>query len=150
MDAELSLWLPGRPLVRREILRLDEPGQRIVLRPDASSAGVVLQTSEEGFHGLLSGPERADLEVSWQVTSAEQIDLSMWALSHGLEAEASIWDSWGRLVVPDLLARGADAPRAKLLAGRYLLTASVHGCTSLVLGVGVEADAVMTRLRTTA
>lgn len=146
LDAELSLWLPGRPLVRREILRLDEPGSRVVLRPDASPAGVVLQTERDGFHVLLAGPERADVEIGWKCTCTETADLPLWALAQGLDAEASIWDSFGRLVIPNLLARGTDAPRAQLAAGRYLLTASVQGRTSLVLGVGVSADAVLAGL----
>lgn len=147
LDAELALWLPDRPEVRREILRLDAPDRRFVLRPDESPAGVVLETCAQGFHALLAGPERADIEVNWFVGEVGGVELPLWAIGQGLQVEANVWDSFGRLVVPDLLARGADAPLARLSTGRYLLTASVHGRCSLALGVGIDVASAGARMR---
>lgn len=149
LDAELALWLPDRAPVRRELLRISEPGRRFVLRPDASAAGVELVTAVGGFHAVLSGPERADLEVRWELTGSEHPALPAWALVQGDRAEACVWDAFGRLVIPDLIARGVDANHMRLPAGRYVLTACVQGCASMVIGVGVEAAAVREGLRHT-
>lgn len=147
LDADMALWLPGQPLVRREILRIEAPDRRFVLRPDDSPAGVLLETSSCGFHALLSGPERADIEVNWVVEALQGVEMPMWALGKGPLVEASVWDSFGRLVLPDLLARGFDAPRVELRPGRYLLTASAHGRFSLALGVGIDMATADVRMR---
>ena len=52
------------------------------------------------------------------------------------------WDSFGKLVVPDLLARGSDAPDLRLNAGKYMIIASVTGTTTMVLGAGVAMNEV--------
>jgi hypothetical protein len=45
-------------------------------------------------------------------------------------------------VVPDLLARGSDAPDLRLNAGKYMIIASVTGTTTMVLGAGVDMNEV--------
>ena len=147
LDAEMALWLPGRPQVRRELLRLSEPDRHFVLRPDGSPAGVELVTATDGFHGVLAGPDRADLEVTWTTRKLDGIAVPAWAIASGPEAEASVWDAFGRLVIPDLLARGVDAEDIQLVPGRYVLTASVQGRCSMMLGLGFRAAVVRERLR---
>lgn len=139
--AELVLWLPRRPIVRRELLKFDGDDRRFDLRPDDSPAGISLRIREDRFHAAISGPERADLEVEFSVQDPRGIVMPVWALVHGREAEASVWDAFGRLAIPDVAARGVDAGPLRLAAGRYTLTASALGSTSLVIGVGCEAEA---------
>lgn len=139
--AEMVLWLPDRAVVRREVLHFSDEDRRFDLRPDASPAGISLRVRSDRFHALLSGPERADLEIEFVVTGDDGTELPMWALVHGREAEASVWDAFGRLAVPEIAARGADAPPLHLDRGRYTLTASALGSTTLVIGAGCGIEA---------
>jgi hypothetical protein len=139
--AELVLWLPGRAVVRREVLHVSDEDRRFDLRPDESPAGLSLRIRQDRFHALLSGPERADLEVEFVVEDPQGISLPMWALVHGREAEVSVWDAFGRLAVPDLAARGTDAAPLTLEMGRYVLNASALGTTTLIVGAGCEIEA---------
>lgn len=135
----MTLWLPGHPVVRREILRLDEGSQEWLLRPDASGAGISLRLHDDGLLLSLAGPERADVELELAVEAAD-LRLPLWGVVHGTDAEAALWDGFGRLAVPDLLARTPDAERISLAPGRYLLSASVDGSTTALIGVGLEAS----------
>ena len=139
--AEMALWLPGRPVVRRELLRFADEDRRFDLRPDESPAGLSLRVRHDRFHAMLSGPERADLEVEFVVESSDGVPVPMWALVHGREAEATVWDAFGRLAVPDLAARGVDSAPMRLDRGRYTLIGSALGSTTLVLGVACEVEA---------
>jgi len=139
--AELVLWLPGRALVRRELFRPEGEDQFFELRPDGSPAGISLRIRADRFHAVLSGPERADVEVEFTIDDPRGARLPLWALVHGREAEVSVWDAFGRLAVPDVTARGADAGPLLLATGRYTLTASALGTTTLVIGAGCDAAA---------
>ena len=68
--------------------------------------------------------------------------LPIWAVAQGPDADANLWDSFGRLVVPDLLTRGIDAADLFLNAGKYMIIASVTGNTTMVLGAGVAMTEV--------
>lgn len=138
--AEMVLWLPGRPVVRRELLGFNHEDRRFDLRPDESPAGLTLRVRSDRFHAMLSGPERADLEVDFVVHAPEGVMVPMWGLVHGRNAEVSVWDAMGRLAVPDLTARGADAGPLRLDRGRYVVNASAIGSTTLVLGVGCDLE----------
>jgi hypothetical protein len=139
--ADLVLWLPGRAVVRREVLHLEGGDQFFELRPDGSPAGISLRIRDDRFHAVLSGPERADVEVEFTVDDAKGTRLPILALVHGREAEVSVWDAFGRLVVPDVTARGADAAPLLMEMGRYTLTASALGSTTLVIGAGCDVAA---------
>lgn len=141
MRAEMLLWLPGRPVVRREVFHVGSEDRRFDLRPDESAAGITLRIRQDRFHALLSGPERADLEIEFMIEDPRGLVMPMWALSYGRGAEVSVWDAFGRLAVPDLAARGADAPPLNLEMGRYVLNASALGSTRLVVGAGCEVEA---------
>jgi hypothetical protein len=145
VHAELTLSLPGRPPVRRELLRLDSEPRVIALRPDETPAHAVLETGAGHMLASLAGPERADLEVEWFVESAGTVRMPLWAIARGRDAEVSLWDAFGRLVVPDALARGTDATDLELGCGHHVLTATVFGETALLVGVGITAQAVHAR-----
>ncbi|NBX25253.1 MAG: hypothetical protein EBQ99_04290 [Planctomycetes bacterium] len=144
--ADLVLWLPGRAVVRREVLHFSREDQRFELRPDGSPAGISLRIREDRFHAMLSGPERADVEVEFTVEDPRGLSLPLWALVHGREAEVSVWDAFGRLAVPDVTARGADAAPLNLPMGRYTMTASALGSTTLVIGAGCDVEAACLEL----
>lgn len=137
LHAELVVWLPGHPPVRREILDFsDAPSDRI-LRPDSSGAEASLRFDGRGLLATLRGPERADIEIDFLVPQ-EGLPLPLWAIAHGPQAEVSIWDHFGRLAVADALARGPDAEPLLLDAGRYVLSGSVQRVSSVLLGLGLE------------
>ena len=136
VQAEIAVCLPGQPQVRREILRVSGGSRTYTLRPDDSRAGVTLHLADDHFHAVLAGPERAELEVHWDLQDDHACPLALWATSRGLDVEASLWNAFGDLVVPDVTARGLHAPDIQLPPGRYLLTAIVTGQASLVIGAG--------------
>jgi hypothetical protein len=136
--AEMALWLPRRAVVRREILKFAADDRQLELKPDRSSAGISVLVSAHRFHAMLSGPERADLEVEWLVEPNTMVRLPLWSMSHGRDAEVSIWDAFGQLVVPDVMARGPDTAPLMMASGRYTLTASVFGSTALMVTAGHE------------
>ena len=143
LQAEMLLWLPKQPQIRREILQVSKASQVYNLHPDPSAiGGINLNLCQKHFHASLSGPERADLEIECHVLEGETMTLPLWAVAQGLEAEANLWDSFGKLVVPDLLTRGIDAPDLLLNAGKYMIIASVTGTTTMVLGAGVAMNEV--------
>lgn len=126
-------------MVRREILRLDADAREWVLRPDHSGAVVSLKFGAEGLLLNLAGPERADVEVELLVAHTEGCGLALWGVAQGPLAEITLWDCFGRLVVPDVLARTPDCDALMLPAGRFVLQASVHGRSSALVGVGLDA-----------
>ena len=134
----MVLWLPGRPVVRREILRLEPDAREWILRPDLSGAGISLKFGVEGMLLNLAGPERADVELELLV-HAEGCALALWGVAQGPQAEITLWDSFGRLAVPDVLARTPDCDALVLPAGRFVLQASVQGRSSAMVGVGLDA-----------
>jgi len=138
----MTLWLPGHPVVRREILRLDECSHEWVLRPDGSGAGISLNLQGDGLLLSLAGPERADVELELQVDEPG-LRLMLWGIARGSDAEAALWDCFGKLAVPDLLARTPDAEMLDLATGRYLLSASVSGSTTAMIGVGMNASSAL-------
>lgn len=143
MQAEMLLWLPKQPQIRREILQVSKASQVYNLHPDPSAiGGINLNLCQKHFHASLSGPERADLEVECIVHEGSTMTLPIWAVAQGQEAEVNVWDSFGKLVVPDLLTRGIDAPDLLLNAGKYMIIASVTGTTTMVLGAGVAMNEV--------
>ncbi len=142
-QAELRLWLPKQPHISREIFHIPKTSQTYALQPDPNATGgITLNLCQTHFHASLSGPERADLEIECHVLEGETMTLPLWAVAQGPEAEANLWDSFGKLVVPDLLARGIDAPDLLLHAGKYMIIASVTGSTTMVLGAGVAMNEV--------
>lgn len=143
MQAEILLWLPKQPQIRREILRIPEASRLFSLHPDSTSiGGINLNLCKTHFHVSLSGPKRADIEVDCIVHEGPTMLLPIWAVAKGPEAEANMWDSFGKLVVPDLLTRGIDAPDLRLNAGKYIIFASVTGATTMVLGAGMAMNEV--------
>lgn len=147
LHAELALSLPGRPPVRRELLRLDGEPRVITLRPDGTTAHATLEIGAAHALASLAGPEQADIEIEWCIEAGSPQRLPLWAIARGGDAEVSLWDAFGRLAVADVLARGVDAPEISLPSGRYVLTASAFGATSLLVGAGIAAQAVMLRER---
>lgn len=138
LQAELVVWLPGHPSVRREILDFTGAPSEWILRPDGSGAEASLRFDGRGLLATLRGPERADLEVDF-IVPQEGLSLPLWAVAHGPQAEVSIWDHFGRLAVADVLARGPDSEHLSLDAGRYVLTGTVQRVSSLLLGLGLDA-----------
>jgi hypothetical protein len=138
LHAELVVWLPGRPSVRREILDFGNDPAQWILRPDGSGAEASLRSDGRGLLATLRGPERADLEIDF-IVPQEGLSLTLWAMAHGPQAEVSVWDHFGRLAVADVLARGTDAEPLRLDAGRYELTGSVQRVSSMLLGLGLGA-----------
>jgi hypothetical protein len=51
----------------------------------------------------------------------------------------SVPDHFGRLAVPDVLARTCDAEHIRLEPGRYLLQGFVQRLSSVLLGIGLDA-----------
>lgn len=145
LHAELALSLPGRPPVRRELLRLDGEPRVITLRPDGTQAHATLEVGHAHMLASLAGPEQADVEVEWIVEGGAPQRMPLWAVARGGEAEVSLWDAFGRLTVPDVIARGADAPDVTLTSGRYVLSATALGATTLLVGAGIAAQAVLAR-----
>jgi hypothetical protein len=138
LHAELVVWLPKRPSVRREILDFGTEPAQWILRPDGSGAEASLRFDGRGLLATLRGPERADLEIDF-IVPLNCPGLPVWAIAHGSHAEMSIWDHVGRLSVPDVLARLPDAENLRLDPGRYTLHGSVERLCSIVLGFGVDA-----------
>jgi len=136
VHADLTVWLPGQPQVRREILQVTGDPRTFTLRPDDSRAGVTLLMAEDHFHAAMSGPERAEIEVHWIVQNPNGVEMPLWALAQGRDVEASVWDGFGSLMVPDVTARGPDAHDLVLPPGRYMLSAIVTGQASLLIGAG--------------
>lgn len=145
LHAELALSLPGRPPVRRELLRLDGEPRVITLRPDGTQAHAMLEVGQVHVLASLAGPEQADVEVEWIIEGGASQPMPLWAIARGGEAEVSLWDAFGRLAVADVTARGADAPDITLACGRYVLSATAFGATTLLVGAGIAAEAVLTR-----
>lgn len=137
LHAELALWLPDRPSVRREILDFGLTDSEWILRPDGSGAEASLRFNGQGLMAALRGPERADLELDFVIPEAG-LSLTLWAVTHGPRADMSIWDTFGRLQVPDVLARGTDAEALQLDPGRYMLAGSVQQRSSILVGIGVD------------
>lgn len=138
LNAELVVWLPGRPSVRREILEFGHDPAQWILRPDGSGAEASLRFDGRGLIATLRGPERADLEIDF-VVPMQSAAIPLWAIANGPHAEVSIWDHFGRLAVPDALARGADSEPLHLDPGRFTLQGSVQRLSSIVLGIGLNA-----------
>jgi hypothetical protein len=138
LHAELVIWLPGHPSVRREILDFSSAPSEWILRPDVSGAEASLRFDGRGLLATLRGPERADLEIDF-IVPQEGAALPLWAIAHGPQAEVSIWDHFGRVAVADVLARGTDAQPVRLDAGRYVLTGSIQRVSSMLLGLGLDA-----------
>ncbi len=136
VQGDMMVRLRGQPLVRREILQVTGDPRTFTLRPDDSGAGVTLLMAEDHFHATLAGPENVELEVHWLVQNPNGITMPLWALAQGRDVEASLLDGFGSLLVPDVIARGVDAPDMTLPPGRYMLTAIVSGRASLLVGAG--------------
>jgi len=136
VHADLIVWLPGQPQVRREILEVTGDPRTFTLRPDDTGAGVSLLMAQDHFHAAMSGPERAEIEVHWLVCNPNGAEMPLWALAQGRDVEASVWDGFGSLLVPDVTARGPDAHDLTLPPGRYMLSAIVTGNASLLIGAG--------------
>ena len=139
VQGDMMVCLPGQPPVRREIMRVAGESRTFTLCPDASGAGTTLRMAEDHFHATLAGPEQAEIEVYWLVRNPNGVTVPLWALARGRDVEASLWDGFGTLLVPDVLARGLDAPDVILTPGRYQLTAIVAGHASLVIGAGCSS-----------
>ena len=135
--AESVVWLPGRAPVRRELLNPGSGPGSWILRPDGSEAGVSIQFDGAGLLSILAGPERASLDLDF-ILHADRHPLPLWAIARGGGVEVTLSDHFGRLVIPDLLARGVDSAPACLEAGRYLLQAIVEGNASMRLGLGAN------------
>lgn len=147
LQAELAVWLPGGPTVRREVLEFGTNPAQWILRPDGSGAESSLRFDGRGLLATLRGPERADLEIDF-IVPPDCAALPLWAIAHGSRAEVAIWDHFGRLSVPDVLARETDAEHLNLDPGRYVLAGSVHGLSSILLGVGLDATQACVSRRT--
>jgi len=132
----MVVCLPGQPQVRREILQVTGDPRTFTLRPDNSGAGVTLLLAEDHFHAAIAGPEQAEIEVHWLVQNPNGATMPLWALAQGRDVEASVWDGFGSLMVPDVITRGPDAEDLVLAPGRYMLTAIVTGHASLLIGAG--------------
>jgi hypothetical protein len=136
IQGDMAVCLPGQPQVRREILQVTGDPRTFTLRPDNSGAGVTLLMAEDHFHAAIAGPEQAEIEVHWLVQNPNGATMPLWALAQGRDVEASVWDGFGLLMVPDVLTRGPDAQDLVLAPGRYMLTAIVTGHASLLIGAG--------------
>lgn len=139
----MVLWLPNQPQIRRDIFQVSQTSQTYHLHPDPTAAGgISLNMCQTHFHASMSGPARADIEVECIVHEGSTMTLPIWAMAQGSEAEANVWDNFGKLLVPDLLARGVDAPDLHLSAGKYMIIASVTGNTTMVIGAGVAKNEI--------
>ena len=141
LHAELAVGLPSGQWVRREILDFGRESSQWILRPDGSGAEASVRFDGRGLLATLRGPERADLDIDFMVLP-DCPAIPLWAIASGSQVEVSIWDHFGRLAVPDVLARTCDAEDLRLEPGRYLLQGSVQRLSSVLLGIGLDATPV--------
>jgi|GEM_PF-1586820 len=138
-QALLSTYLPDLICVKREIFQgALEPGARFALNPTNTEYGVTLTISASGFSGTLISLERAELAVEFYVTSHRRARSPLWAIASGNSqghAEVALWNGFGEIEVPDVLARGSDSPDIELVPGRYKLTAATYGIATLFIGL---------------
>lgn len=138
LHAELAVGLPSGQWVRREILDFGRESSQWILRPDGSGAEASVRFGGRGLLATLRGPERADLDIDFMVLP-DCPAIPLWSIASGSQVEVSIWDHFGRLAVPDVLARTCDAEDLRLEPGRYLLQGSVQRLSSVLLGIGLNA-----------
>ena len=133
--AEASVSVGGKPLARRELLRIDAGDRRFELRPTGTPSGVCLDLAPTLLHATLTGGDRSTLEVEWMVHGNGAVAVDAWAICARNNSEVSIMDAFGRALVPDLLARDPSMPPLLVPPGLYLLRAATSD-GPLVLRVG--------------
>lgn len=122
--AEASILIDGRPVVRRELLHIDEVSRRFVVRSPRSSALARVDFGNRGIEAALVGPDRASLEIDLLVGGMRALAIDAWAVCAREAAEVCLLDAFGRAVIPDLCARDASMTPMVIPPGRYLLQAS--------------------------
>lgn len=122
--AEASILIDGRPVVRRELLHIDEVSRRFVVRSPRSSALARVDFGNRGIEAALVGPDRASLEIDLLVGGMRALAIDAWAVCAREAAEVCLLDAFGRAVIPDLCARDASMTPMVISPGRYLLQAS--------------------------
>jgi hypothetical protein len=135
LAAEASVWLDGKPLACRELLRIDAGDRRFELRPPQTRSGVCVDLAPGLLHATLIGGDRSTLEVEWIVHGNGAAAVEAWAICARNSSEVSIMDSFGRDFVPDLLARDPAMPPLLVPPGLYLLRAITRD-GPLVLRIG--------------
>jgi hypothetical protein len=124
--AEAAVLVDGVPVVRRELLRIDEAARRFVVRSPRSGALVRVDFGLSGLEAALVGPDRVTLEVDLLVGGMRALALDAWAMCARDAADVSVLDAFGRAIIPDLTARDAAMTPMVVPPGRYLLQASTE------------------------
>jgi hypothetical protein len=124
--AEASILVDGVPVVRRELLHIDEVARRFVVQSPRSSALVRVDFRPCGIEAALVGPDRVNLEVDLLVGGMRAVAIDAWAMCVRDAADACLIDAFGRAVIPDLCARDASMTPMVVAPGRYLLQVSTE------------------------
>jgi hypothetical protein len=135
LTAEASVSVAGKPLARRELLRIDAGDRRFELRPTESPSSVCVDLAPSLLHATLTGGDRSTLEVEWMVHGNGAVAVDAWAICARNNSEVSIVDAFGRALVPDLTARDPAMPPLLVPPGLYLLLAATSD-GPLVLRIG--------------
>ncbi len=122
--AEASILVDGVPVIRRELLRIDEAARRFVVRSPRSNAHARMDFGLSGVDAVLVGPDRASLEIDLLVGGMRALAVDAWAMCARDAAEVCLLDAFGRSVIPDLCARDASMTPMVIAPGRYLLQAA--------------------------
>lgn len=122
--AEASILVDGVPVVRRELLHIDEVARRFVVRSPRSNALARVDFRHCGIEAALVGPDRANLEIDLLVGGMRALAIDAWAMCARDAADVRLLDAFGRDVIPDLCARDASMTPMVIAPGRYLLQAS--------------------------
>jgi hypothetical protein len=122
--AEASILVDGVPVVRRELLHIDEVARRFVVRSPRSNALARVDFRHCGIEAALVGPDRASLEIDLLVGGMRALAIDAWAMCARDAADVRLLDAFGRDVIPDLCARDASMTPMVIAPGRYLLQAS--------------------------
>ena len=130
LGAEARVVRPdGREMVR-ELLRVAEE-RRFEVRPPAGLGMATVDFGPGVFHVTLVGAPRSAVDVEFMVVGIGPLRLDAWcSLGAHSGADVRLLDGFGRLVVPDLTARGPRAEPLELSAGRYLLVADARDCAT--------------------
>lgn len=124
--AEAAILVDGVPVVRRELLHIDEVARRFVVRSPRSNALARVDFGPCGIDAVLVGPDRASLEIDLLVGGMRALAIDAWAMCALSAADVCLLDAFGRAVIPDLCSRDASMTPMVVAPGRYMLQASTE------------------------
>ena len=90
LAAEASVSVAGKPLARRELLRIDAGDRRFELRPTETPSSVCLDLAPTLLHATLTGGDRSTLEVEWMVHGNGAVAVDAWAICARSNSEVSM------------------------------------------------------------